>query len=311
MKIVSLLPSATEIICGLGLRDSLVGVTHECDYPADVLGLPVVTTSRIPKGLNSAEIDAMVNSQLETDSALYSLNTDVLGQLAPDLIVTQALCDVCAVSADEVNAISCQLPGDVSVVNLEPACLNDVLDTVLLVGEAAGCRELAQQYHASLKQRVAAVAQRSSAIAAEHRPRVAILEWIDPLFDGGHWYPELIELAGGIPCFGDRHGPSRRRNWSELAASAPDVLVVSLCGFDLQRTALDIPLLTNQPDYGMLPATQTGRVYAVDGNCYFSRPGPRLVDSLEILANLLHPNVHPLPEGLPEALTLASLTEES
>jgi len=306
VRIVSLLPSATEIICGLGLRDSLVGVTHECDYPADVLGLPVVTMSRIPKGFSSAEIDAMVNSQLETDSALYSVKTDVLDALAPDLIVTQALCDVCAVSADEVNAIACQLPGEVEVVNLEPTCLNDVLDTVLLVGNAAGCTEVAQQYHVGLKRRVEAVAARSETIAKEDRPRVAILEWIDPLFDGGHWYPELIELAGGTPCFGDRHGPSRRRNWSDLLTAAPDVLLVALCGFNLQRTVQDLPLLTNQPDYVMLPAAQTGRVYAVDGNRYFSRPGPGLVDSLEILANLLHPNTHPLPGGLAPAMCISN-----
>ncbi|MEZ5530358.1 MAG: cobalamin-binding protein [Porticoccaceae bacterium] len=310
MRIVSLLPSATEIICGLGLRDSLVGVTHECDYPADVLGLPVVTTSRIPKGLDSAEIDALVNGQLETDSALYSLKTDVLNQLAPDLIVTQALCDVCAVSADEVNAVSCQLPGDVRVINLEPSCLDDVLDTVLLVGESAGCSATAQQYHAGLKRRVEAVAERSAAIARESRPRVAILEWIEPLFDGGHWYPELIELAGGIPCFGHRHSPSRRRSWQELVDAAPEVVLVSLCGFDLSRTALDIPLLTKCPEYGMLPAAQAGRVYAVDGNSYFSRPGPRLVDSLEILAHLLHPQRHPLPAGLPTAVAIDRMAEE-
>ncbi|TNF03621.1 MAG: cobalamin-binding protein [Gammaproteobacteria bacterium] len=308
MRIVSLLPSATEIICGLGLRHQLVGVTHECDYPPDVVGLPIVTSSRIPKGLSSAEIDAQVNGQLDTDSALYSLDKHRLEHLQPDLIVTQALCDVCAVSADEVNAISCQLPGDVRVVNLEPSCLKDVLDTVLLVGEAAGCVETAQQYHGYLDQRVAAVAQRSQRLGDRPRPRVAILEWIDPLFDGGHWYPELIGLAGGTPCFGDRHGPSRRRNWSDLVAAAPDVLLVSLCGFDLQRTAQDIPLLTNQPDYGMLPAAKTGQVFAVDGNRYFSRPGPSLVDSLEILANLLHPDIHPLPSGLAPAMHVS--TEE-
>ncbi len=308
MRIVSLLPSATEIICGLGLRPQLVGVTHECDYPADVVGLPIVTSSRIPRGLSSAEIDARVNGQLDTESALYSLNQERLEALQPDLIVTQALCDVCAVSAEEVNAISCQLPGNVRVVNLEPACLGDVLDTVLLVGEAAGCGERAQQYYTQLEQRVTAVAQRSRNLSDRQRPRVAILEWVDPLFDGGHWYPELIELAGGTPCFGDPSAPSRRRNWSDLVAAAPDVLLVSLCGFDLQRTARDIPLLTNHPDYGMLPAAKTGRVFAVDGNRYFSRPGPGLVDSLEILANLLHPDIHPLPAGLAPAMCVS--TEE-
>ena len=309
MRIVSLLPSATEIVCGLGLRDSLVGVTHECDYPADVVGLPVVTSSRIPKGLSSGEIDGLVNGQLETDSALYSLKTEVLDQLAPDLIVTQALCDVCAVSADEVNSVACQLPGDVGGVNLEPVCLDDVLATVLMVGDAAGCGERARRYHADLTRRVRAVAERSADIDERERPRVAILEWLDPLFDGGHWYPELIALAGGIPCFGDPDAPSRRRDWRELIASEPDVVLVSLCGFDLQRTARDVPLLTNHPDYGMLPAAKTGRVYGVDGNSYFSRPGPRLVDSLEILAHLLHPQRHPLPAGLPAAVAIDEISE--
>ena len=306
MRIISLLPSATEIICGIGLRDSLVGATHECDFPPDVVGLPVVTASRIPKGLASDEIDTLVSDQLETDSALYSLNEPVLRQLAPDLIVTQALCDVCAVSAGEVNEIACQLPGDVRVINLEPTCLQDVLDTVLLVGEAAGCLAAAASYHAELCRRVNQVAARTAAVPAL-RPRVAILEWLDPIYDGGHWYPELIELAGGTPCFGEQQRPSRRRSWEELVAAAPDVVVVSLCGFDLQRTALDIPLLTGRPGYGMLPATESGQVYMVDGNSYFSRPGPRLVDSLEILANLLHPDIHPLPQGMIGAVKIPNI----
>ena len=301
-----MLPSATEIICGIGLRDSLVGVTHECDFPPDVVGLPVVTASRIPKGLASGEIDSLVSDQLETDTALYSLNEPVLRELAPDLIVTQALCDVCAVSAGEVNDMACQLPGNVRVINLEPACLQDVLDTVLLVGEAAGCTAAAATYHAELCRRVDQVAARTAAVSAL-RPRVAILEWLDPIYDGGHWYPELIELAGGIPCFGEQQRPSRRRSWEELLASAPDVVVVSLCGFDLQRTALDIPLLTGRPGYGMLPATACGPIYMVDGNRYCSRPGPRLVDSLEILANLLHPETHPLPQGMMGAVKIPNI----
>lgn len=311
MRIVSLLPSATEIICGVGLRDSLVGVTHECDYPPNVAGLPVVTASRIPKGLASGEIDTLVSNQLEMDTALYSLNEPVLRQLAPDLIVTQALCDVCAVSAGEVNDMACQLPGDVRVINLEPSCLRDVLDTVLLVGEATDCTEAAATYYAELSHRVDRVAKRTAAIPAARRPRVAILEWLDPIFDGGHWYPELIELAGGIPCFGEQQLPSRRRFWEELVASAPDVMIASLCGFDLQRTAMDIPLLTDRPDYCMLPAAVSDQVYMVDGNSYFSRPGPRLVDSLELLANLLHPATHPLPPGIICAIKLPTTPEET
>mgnify|MGYP001105167351 CR=1 FL=1 len=301
MKIVSLLPSATEIICGIGLREQLVGVTHECDYPSDVVGLPVVTHSRIPKGLPSHEIDAIVRGQLETDNALYSLEEGVLSSLAPDLIVTQSLCDVCAVSADEVNTVACQLPKSARVINLEPTCLNDVLDTILVVGAAAERPVEAQAYYDSLLQRVEHVVRRTEKIDRESRPKVAILEWLDPLFDGGHWYPELIEMAGGTPCFGHRDKPSCSRSWEDLVEAQPDVILVSLCGFDLERTAQDIPLLTNRPGFSTLPAALNGQTYMVDGNSYFSRPGPRLVCSLEILANLLHPEVHPLPEGVPSA----------
>lgn len=301
MNIVSLLPSATEIICGIGLRNQLVGVTHECDYPVDVVGLPIVTRSRIPKGLPSHEIDAIVRGQLETDSALYCLEEEVLASLAPDLIVTQSLCDVCAVSAEEVTSIACQLPNSARVINLEPTCLNDVLDTILVIGDAAGCFVEAQAYYDGLVRRVEQVVQRTESIGSVSRPKVAILEWLDPLFDGGHWYPELIEMAGGTPCFGHRDKPSCSRSWEDLVEAQPDVILVSLCGFDLERTVQDIPLLANRSGFLTLPAVLKGQTYMVDGNSYFSRPGPRLVDSLEILANLLHPEVHPLPEGVPSA----------
>jgi iron complex transport system substrate-binding protein len=301
MNIVSLLPSATEIICGIGLREQLVGITHECDYPGNVQGLPVVTNSRIPKGLPSHEIDALVSDQLETDSALYSLDMEVLGALEPDLIVTQALCDVCAVSSDEVASVLCELPGNTQLINLEPTCLSDVLETIPVVGKAANREVEAQAYFEHLSQRVASVVERTETIVGDLRPKVAILEWLDPLFDGGHWYPELIEMAGGIPCFGSRDKPSCSRAWEDLAAVNPEVILVSLCGFDLERTAQDMPLLVSHLGFSALPAAKNNQIYMIDGNSYFSRPGPRLVDSLEILANLLHPDVHPLPADIPAA----------
>ena len=304
MKIVSLLPSATEIICGIGLRDQLVGITHECDYPKDVVNLPIVTRSRIPKGLPSHEIDTIVRSQLETDNALYSLEQEVLASLSPDLMVTQSICDVCAVSADEVNSVACQLPGNTHVINLEPVCLSDVLDTILIVGKAAKRTVEARAYFDHLNQRVECVVQSTKNIDDNLRPKVAILEWLDPLFDGGHWYPELIEMAGGIPCFGSQNKPSCSRPWHDLVHAQPDVILVSLCGFDLERTIQDMPLLVNHPSFSELPAAQSGEVYMVDGNSYFSRPGPRLVDSLEILANLLHPDVCILSKDLPSATRL-------
>ena len=201
MKIVSLLPSATELVCGLGLRDQLVGVSHECDYPASVVGLPVLTSSRIPEGLDSGEIDRLVTDQLKNDEALYDLVMEPLIELEPDLIVTQALCDVCAVSGNDVARAIGSLPGEPRVVNLEPICLNDVLDTVDLLAEAAGCIEQGKRYRAELQGRIDTVAARSEKIA--DKPRVALLDWLDPLFDGGHWSPEIFffQAEDGIRDF--------------------------------------------------------------------------------------------------------------
>ncbi len=304
MKIVSLLPSATELLCGIGLREQLVGVSHECDYPASVRDLPVVTRSRIPPGLASRAIDTLVTEQLESDAALYSLEMDRLMALAPDLIVTQALCDVCAVSGNEVARALDRLPGQPRVVNLEPVCLDDVLATVDRVAEAAGVPAAGRCYGARLRDRIDRVGARSGAIPRSRRPRVALLDWLDPLFDGGHWCPELIELAGGRPCLGDRQTPSRRRTWTDLVDSAPEVIVIALCGFDIDRSLTDVERFFADPRFGRLWRTCRPRVYLVDGNAYFSRPGPRLVDSLEIMAHALHPSLHPLPAGLAPALAM-------
>ena len=202
MRIVSLLPSATELVCGLELRDQLVGVSHECDYPVSVVGLPVLTSSRIPEGLDSGEIDDLVTEQLKNDEALYDLNTEMLIDLKPDLIVTQALCDVCAVSGNDVARAVGSIPGTPQVINLEPICLDDVLQTVRLVAKAAGCIETGRAYLSDLRARIDYVGTKSAMINLDDRPRVALLDWLDPLFDGGHWTPEIIDLAGGNPCFG-------------------------------------------------------------------------------------------------------------
>lgn len=304
MKIVSLLPSATELVCGLGLRDQLVGVSHECDYPLSVKDLPVLTRSRIPPGLPSKQIDELVTAQLETDVALYSLEMDTLIRLAPDLIVTQALCDVCAVSGSEVARALDRLPGNPRVVNLEPVCLGDVMDTVLLVADAVGCREQGQRYIAQLERRIDNIARRTAAIAESYKPRVAMLDWLDPLFDGGHWCPEIIELAGGIPCLGEKQTPSRRREWQELIEARPDVVFIALCGFDMERSLKDVEIFLANEHFSFLVAQSNPRIFLVDGNAYFSRPGPRLVDSLEIMASALHPEIHPLPVDLSPALKI-------
>lgn len=302
MKIVSLLPSATELVCGLGLQDQLVGVSHECNFPPSVLGLPILTSSRIPSGLDSGEIDRLVTEQLKNDEALYDLVMGQLLDIEPDLIVTQALCDVCAVSGNDVAKAIGSMPGNPQVVNLEPICLDDVLETVTLLAEAADCKEQGETYKAELQGRIDAVGMRSATINGSDKPRVALLDWLDPLFDGGHWSPEIIDLAGGIPCFGEKRQASQRRNWDHLIDSAPDIIFIALCGFDIERSAQDVDIFLKSKRFAELQRRVGTEVYLVDGNAYFSRPGPRLVDALEIMANTLHPDLHPLPVGMDAAI---------
>jgi|TARA_B110000914_G_scaffold45672_1_gene38763 iron complex transport system substrate-binding protein len=301
MKIVTLLPSATELVCGLGLREQLVGVSHECDYPPSVVGLPILTSSRIPEGLSSAEIDKLVTDQLKNDQALYDLIMQTLIDLAPDLIVTQALCDVCAVSGNDVAKAIGSLPGNPLVINLEPICLDDVLETVTLLAKAANTEEQGKTYVAELRGRIDQIDKRSQTIALSAKPRVALLDWLDPLFDGGHWSPEIIDLAGGIPVFGDKREPSQRRDWPELIDAAPDIIFIALCGFNVERSLQDVESFLMAEGFVELHRRAGTQVYLVDGNAYFSRPGPRLVDALEIMANALHPDTHPLPAGLDAA----------
>lgn len=299
MRIVSLLPSATEIVCELGLADQLVGVSHECDFPSFVTSLPRVTQTLIPHEATSSEINRLVRERLQTRQALYSLDLQVFQQLAPDLIVTQALCDVCAVAEDEVNAAVCALPGQPRVINLEPHDLAEVLSCMTHVGEAAGAAQAAERAVARLQDRIANVVRRSQTI--RQRPRVVLLEWIDPLFSCGHWSPELVGLAGGIEGIGLPGKPSQRVAWSEIVEFDPEVLVIACCGFNVERTLRDLPLLRQHPGFEQLTCVRDDRVYVIDGNAYFSRPGPRLVEGLEILSQTLHPDTPSLPNGLPPA----------
>jgi len=296
MRIVSLLPSATEIVSELGLGGALVGVTHECDHPAGVRGLPRVTRTLIPTDATSREIDELVRERLRSERALYELDLPVLERLAPDLIVTQALCDVCAVAEAEVVAAACRLPGQPRVVNLEPMSLDEVLASHQTVADAAGVPEAGRAAVARLRARIDAIADRSAAVAAP--PRVMLLEWIDPPFTAGHWSPEIVRLAGGREVLGREGEKSRSVPWEEIVATDPEVLVIACCGFDIPRTRIDLPLLAAMPGFHALSCVRDPRVYLVDGNAHFSRPGPRLVDSLEILAHALHPRLHPLPAGL-------------
>ena len=303
MRIVSLLPSATETICALGLEDQLVGVTHECDYPRSVLDLPKVTRTLIPVEASSVEIDHRVRDRLESSRALYSLDMEALEELRPDLIVTQALCDVCAVAEDEVRAAACALPGRPDVINLEPMTLTEVFAAIRQVATATGTSRRADDVIERLTARVLAVEARSAGL---DRPRVALLEWLDPPFSCGHWSPELVRLAGGVEGLGREGQPSRTLSWEEVLRWRPEVVLIACCGFGVERTLRDLPLLSHVPGLRELPAARSDRVYVTDGSQYFSRPGPRLVDSLEILAHALHPEVHPLPAGLPAAIRVAA-----
>ena len=285
MRICSLLPSATEIVFALGQGASLVGVTHECDYPPEATGLPHVTRTNIPAGLSSHEIDASVSSTLVTAGSLYELDLPLLDRLQPDLILTQRLCEVCAVSSDRVEASVDQLPSRPRVLNLEPHSLDDILSNIRSVAEAIGCD--AGGLLSNLRGRIDAVVQKTRGVSS--RPRVFCMEWADPPYCGGHWAAELVEMAGGRDDLAKLHRPSQRIEWSRIADYAPDVVVLTCCGFNLERNMQEAQVLSRHPE--LLSA----RVYATDGSAYFSRPGPRIVDSLEILAHLIHPELFPPP----------------
>jgi iron complex transport system substrate-binding protein len=304
-RIVSLLPSATEIISALGLEERLVGVTHECDYPASVRTLPKVTHTLIPTDASSAEIDALVRDKLGAQSALYTLDMEMMERLRPDLIVTQALCDVCAVAESEVRAAACNLPGTPDVLNLEPETLDEVLQCIQQVGDVTGIPDRAREVVRALRARVDAVVM--AVRPARTRPRVALLEWLDPPFSTGHWNPELIRLAGGVDGLGREGQKSVRLEWEQVIAWAPDVVLISCCGFTAERTLEELPVLQRVSGWDNLPAVRDGRVYITDGASYFSRPGPRLVDSLELLAHLIHPTLFDLPAWVTAPLHLASL----
>jgi len=303
MRIVSLLPSATEIICQVGLGEYIVGVSHECDYPSFVKDLPNVTESLIPKDASSLEIDVAVRKQLSTEKAIYHLDMEVLKELKPDFIVTQSLCEVCAVAEDEVLEAVCELPGDAQIINLEPMTLEDVFNTLLLVGEETNFKQQAKLAVEKLKKRVESVIEITEKnINLNARPTTVFLEWIDPLFNAGHWTPELIEYAGGISVLSNKHKPSTTISWDSVVEINSDALFIACCGYNLERTLLDMPILTKKSEWSNLKAPNQNQVFVTDGNAYFSRPGPRLVDGLEIMAHALHPDVHDLPEGLLPAL---------
>ena len=292
-RIATLLPSATEIVCALGLADEIVAVTHECDYPPAIRGRPVVVRPRVDSRLGSAAIDAEVENSLRRGESLYSLDVEALAAARPDLIVAQDLCEVCALPSLDVEGVAARLPGAPRVLRLHPHTLADILADVVRVGEAAGRGMEARRVVTALETRIAAVEtavrRRSVRPAAAAPPRVFCMEWLDPPFCSGHWMPEIVERAGGREVIGRHARPSHRVEWEAIAAAAPDVVVLTVCGFDVARTVAELPAVTGRPEWRRLPAVPAGRVYATDGSAFFSRSGPRIVDGLEIMAAILHP----------------------
>jgi iron complex transport system substrate-binding protein len=287
-RVVSLIASATEIVCALGCEEWLVGRSHECDYPPSVRRLPVCTEPLIDPSRPSAEIDRQVKAVVRQALSVYRVHTDMLQALQPDVIITQTQCEVCAVSLTDVErALSAWLASRPHLVSLEPNALADVWRDIHHVAAALGVPERGAALVAHLQERIAAVAARARTLP--DRPTVACIEWIDPLMAAGNWVPELVELAGGSHLFGEAGRHSPWMTWSELVASDPDSIVVMPCGFDIERSRHELPTLTQRPEWSTLRAVQAGRVYLTDGNQYFNRPGPRLVESLEILAELFHP----------------------
>ncbi len=284
-RIVSLLPSATEIVYALGLGERLVGVTHECDFPPAARDKPRLTASALPPSVSSAEIDRHVRKSVHEGSSLYSLDSEMLERLAPDLIVTQELCAVCAVSYQIVARAARRLRGDPRIVSLEPSSLEDVFANVAFVGELTGCAQGAQAVVASLRGRAAALARHVA--GRPPRPRALVLEWTDPPMSGGHWTPGLVELAGGEPLLANPGANSRVIEWSAIAQADPDIVLVAPCGYDLAAALAAAEELDKLALWRELRAVREGRAWALDGNAYVNRPGPRLVDSAELFASAL------------------------
>jgi iron complex transport system substrate-binding protein len=286
VRIASLVPSATEMLFALGLGDRVAAVTHECDYPPGAEQLPQLTRSVIPPYLPAAEIDAAVRERTRRGESLYELDEDTLDELGVDLIVTQAVCAVCAVSFDDVRAVAERLPTQPQVISLDPTTIGEVLADVPRLAEAAGADEAGERLVDEAAERLEAV---ELAVAGAPRPRVAALEWLDPLYVGGHWVPQMIELAGGEDLLGQPGEKSRTIEWAELEAVAPEVIVSMPCGYYAEQAAAET--MKQRDRLAALGA----RVVAVDAAAYFSRPGPRLVDGVELLGHLLHPELVPAP----------------
>ncbi len=290
MRIVSLIPSATEILAKLGLVNAIVGRSHECDYPPEILNLPICTAARLNNNARSSEIHDEINKILQTRLSIYDIKIDVLEQLQPTHILTQDQCDVCAVSLPEVEkAVARLIHSSPKIISLQPNLLHDVWNDIERVGNIFGVDSV--KVIENLEARVKICHHKIQGLSITELPTVVCIEWTDPLMVAANWIPELVNLAGGQSLFTLTGQPSPHLEWETLIASNPDVIIFMPCGFDLHRTRQEAKSLTQRPEWQKLHATQTGRVFITDGNSYFNRPGPRLVDSLEVLAEVLHPEI--------------------
>jgi len=288
MRVVTLIASATEIVCALGCRDQLVGRSHECDFPPDVRDLPALTEPKFPVDGASYDIDQRVKAIIQEGTAVYRVFADRLAELDPDVIVTQDQCEVCAASLSDVEQALCDWTGrPMRIVSLQPDSLADIWGDIRKVAGALGIDGQGEALVSDLRRRMAAV--QAQATAQVERPRVACIEWVDPLMAAGNWVPELVEMAGGENLFGEAGKHAPWMTWDELAQADPDVILVLPCGYDIARTRQDMPILEAKPGWRDLRAVREGRVVIADGNQYFNRPGPRVAESLEIMAEICHP----------------------
>ncbi|GFE69718.1 cobalamin-binding protein [Chroococcus sp. FPU101] len=289
-KIITLLPSATEIIYALGLTEHLVGRSHECDYPLEVQSLPVCTSAKLNTQRSSLQIDTDVQSLIQSALSIYQIETEIIEKLQPTHIITQDQCDVCAVSFPDVKkAVDSLVSSHPEIISLQPNLLDEVWDDIKRVAQALDVPY--QNTLQELDKRIESITSKTKNILEKNQPSVVALEWIEPLMGAGNWIPELIEMAGGKSVLGSSGQYSPYINWDELLKANPDVIIIMPCGFDLERTHQEAQVLKNHSDWKNLQAVQQNKVYLTDGNAYFNRPGPRLVDSLEILAEILHPEL--------------------
>ncbi len=284
------MPSATEMVCALGLEDQLVGITHECDYPSNIVNKPVVVRNVLPvETMSQSEVDAAVSERLRTGQSLYQIDEELLRKLAPDLILTQDLCQVCAPSGNEVSQVLKALPNKPQILWMTPKSIDEIFENIRDLGEATDRSEQAGELIEKGRRKLEEIEAATRNLP--HRPRVFCMEWIDPVYCSGHWVPEMVRIAGGTDELGKEGSDSVRIGWEDVQSWAPEVLIVMPCGFNLEKSIEQSAEAVNNRGWFDLPAVRNARVYAVDANSYFARPGPRIVEDTELLAHLIHPEV--------------------